>query len=99
MNNYKLDSPHLLLEPTSLPTKNVLERLIRQNQSYKVGLQHALNIEKLEVNIRNRFNVLHKINRIDYLQPLEDFHSSFDVELSFSWLNWRIMDMLEAGQI
>ena len=67
VNSQDLDSPHLFFEPSSLKTQDVLERLIRQNQSYKAGLQHALNIEKGDSDIRNRFNLLYKINRIDYL--------------------------------
>ena len=32
------------------------------------------------------------INKIDYSQPWGHFMSSFDVELSFTWLDWLIME-------
>ena len=38
VNTQNLDSPHLFFEPETLATEDVLERLIRQNQSYKTGL-------------------------------------------------------------
>lgn len=35
-----------------------------------------------------------KINSIDYLQKWGANMSSFDVELSFTWLDWSIMDQI-----
>ena len=42
-NQIRLDSPHLLSHRTILEDDDVLERLIRVNQSYKTELSHALN--------------------------------------------------------
>ena len=39
------------------------------------------------------------INGIDYLQHLRDFDSSFDVELSYTLLDWRIMDLLDYAKL
>ena len=44
-NKTKLDSPHLIDDRKILEDRDVLERLIRVNQSYKTSLQHATNIE------------------------------------------------------
>ena len=27
-----------------------------------------------------------------------DYHASFDIEMSYTWLDWRIMNLLELGQ-
>ena len=62
-----------------------------------MGVSHALNKEPSDAVHIKKFNVLEKINKIDYLQKLDDFHASFDIELTFTWLNWRIMEMLESG--
>jgi hypothetical protein len=35
INQTKMDSPHLLCQPSELKSRNVLERLIRINQNYK----------------------------------------------------------------
>ena len=43
-NKTKLDSPHLIDDRKILEDRDVLERLIRVNQSYKTSLQHATNI-------------------------------------------------------
>ena len=42
-NQMKLNSPHLLSHKLNLEDEDVLERLIRINQSYKTDLSHALN--------------------------------------------------------
>ena len=55
------DSDHVYLQPRQLEAKNALGRIIRFNQQYKVDLQHALNTNN------RSFNLLEKINRIDYL--------------------------------
>lgn len=86
INRNKLDSPHLLSQPFALDPRDVLERLIRINQSYKSGLQHALNTGNSD------FKLLQMINKIDYLQPWGHYMSAFDVELSFTWLDWKIME-------
>ena len=41
-NMTKMDSPHMMDHPVSLQSRDVLERLIRTNQHYKVKLCHAL---------------------------------------------------------
>ena len=43
MNEVSLDSRHLIDEPKQLESEDVLNRLCRKSQSYKVGLIHALN--------------------------------------------------------
>ena len=43
---------------------------------------------------QENFNILTKINTIDYLQKWGDQYSSFDVELSFTWLDWRILELM-----
>lgn len=29
---------------------------------------------------------------------MKDYHASFDIEMSYTWLDWRIMNLLELGQ-
>ena len=85
-NQIRLDSQHLLSQRCTLDDRDVLERLIRLNQKYKVNLTHALNMG------RKDFNPLHQLNTIDYTQPWTLYDSSFDVEMSFTWLDWRIIN-------
>lgn len=87
-NIAQLDSNHYFTDRAFLEPRDVLERLIRTNQEYKTSLQHALNTGN------KRHNILEKINKIDFSQPWEEHNSSFDVELSFTWLNWRVSDLV-----
>ena len=64
------------------------------NQSYKINLTHALNRENPE-----NFQLLPQINKIDYSQPWTDQNSSFDIENSFTWLDWRIIDRVEDPEL
>ena len=90
-NIYQLSSPHMIDDAVCLETRNVLERLIRINQDYKVSTLHALNQKD------HHYNLLSKIYRIDYLQEWGELGSSFDVQMSFTWLDWRIMELI-AGE-
>ena len=90
-NMHKIDSPHLLSDKVQLKNDNVLERLIRRNQAYKTALSHAINTKNTS------FQLLHQINKIDFKQRWNDQNSSFDVELSFTWLDWRIMDIVQSN--
>ena len=56
-------------------------------------MSHALNTQDKSIHIRGI------INGIDYLQHLRDFDSSFDVELSYTLLDWRIMDLLDYAKL
>ena len=42
-NIHNIDSPHMIDDPNQLQQNDVIERLIRMNQQYKVGLTHAIN--------------------------------------------------------
>ena len=68
----------------------MLERLIRRSQSYKVSLTHAINLKDPD------FKLLHQISRTDFGQKWDDQNAGFDVEMSFTWLDWRIMDILRS---
>lgn len=61
-NMVKQDSPHMILQPVPLEHEDVLERLIRMNQNFKSTLQHAINLGD------RSYQILSKINKIDYLQ-------------------------------
>ena len=84
----KLDSNHLLQDKSILEGRDVLDRLIRMSQDYKTSLEHAVNMGD------KTHRILEKINKIDYTQSWGHQESSFDVELSFTWLNWRISDLI-----
>ena len=90
-NMKQMDSPHMIDHPVALQSRDVLERLIRMNQHYKVKLCHALSGTHLS---SRGGDILTNINKIDYLQSWDDRMSSFDVELSFTWLDWRIGELL-----
>ena len=60
-NLVKLDSQHMFFQRLYLAPKDVLERLIRMNQNYKTGMQHAFNFSKFK-----EFKLLEQINKIDY---------------------------------
>ena len=91
-NQMKLNSPHLLSHKLILEDEDVLERLIRINQSYKTELSHALNTGQKD------FHLMRQIYRMDYRKPWNDQNSSFDIELSFTWLDWQIMDMVNSAE-
>lgn len=74
----------MILHPPALESRDILERLIRLNQRYKVNLQHALNLKQED------YNLLTAINSIDYLQDWDNIESSFDIQLSYTWLDWFI---------
>ena len=76
----------------------MLEKLIRMNQAYKTNLTHALNLKNLDKNFNN-FKLLPLINKIDFTQHWNDPNSSFDIENSFTWLDWRIIDRVEDPEI
>ena len=61
-NMRRRDSPHMIMQPTQLEPRDVIERLIRRNQEYKVSLQHAINLGKKD------FKLIEKVSSIDYLQ-------------------------------
>ena len=69
----------------------MLERLIRMNQAYKTNLVHALNSGDKRYNIRESFN------KMDYAQEWNGMNSSFDCELSYTWLDWRIQDTINGS--
>ena len=64
LNMDKIDAPHLIDQPTRLAPRDVLERLIRLNQNYKLATQHALNLGREKM---PNFDIRNCINRIDYL--------------------------------
>ena len=69
-----------------LEDRDVLERLVRKSQKYKTNLIHALNTG------RRDFRPIQHISAIDFTQPWTEEDSSFDIEMSFTWLDWRIIN-------
>ena len=66
----------------------MLARLVRLNQRYKVKLQHAINLKVKD------FNLLTQISSVDYDQPWLDQQSHFDVQLTFTWFDWFISELV-----
>ena len=62
------------------------------NQDYKCSMNHALNTGNKD------FNLLEKINKIDYMMNWGHHSSTFVIELSFTWLDWRICDVVNSAQ-
>ena len=62
-NKTTISSPNLLSDRAILEPRDVLERLIRMNQRYKVELQHAI-----QRGDQKKFSIVQQINKIDYLQ-------------------------------
>ena len=91
-NMTQLDSNHYLLDKKLNQPRDVLDRLIRMSQDYKTSLFHAVNTGD------RRHRILERINRSDYAQEWDGQDSSFDVELSFTWLNWRICDLVISDE-
>ena len=91
-NMRERNSPHMIMQPVPLAHRDVLERLVRMNQEYKCSLLHA-------INLRQDINILTKINKIDYLQEWGSQQSSFDVECSFTWLDWRIIELITSTDV
>ena len=48
-NMRRRDSPHMIMQPIPLEHRDVLERLIRMNQNYKMSIQHAINLGDSEL--------------------------------------------------
>ena len=90
---YRVDSPHFFHQPYSLAVGEVVERLIRMNQNYKVQMQHAINMNTFgdDEEAFQTF-MLEQIHRIDYLQPWGDLNSFYAIEKSFTWLDWLIIE-------
>ena len=40
-----------------------------------------------------------QINKINYAKPWNSQESSFDVELSFTWLDWRIVELVLSSEV
>ena len=90
-NLKKLDCPHMMDHPNMLLPNDTIERLIRCNQQYKVGLTHALNTDD------KNYKLVTKINKVDYVKAWGGLNQSFEIEQSFTLLNWRIMELI-TGQ-
>ena len=73
------------------------------NQAYKTNLSHAINIARIPKNqatdedLIQEFDILQQFNRMDFSQPWNKQNSTFECELSFTWLDWRIADTLDAA--
>ena len=39
------------------------------------------------------------ITQVDFLQDIKGKNASFDVELSYTYLDWRIMDLIDYGKL
>ena len=61
-NLQSLDCPHMIDHPNMLLPNDTIERLIRCNQQYKVGLIHALNTNNV------KYKLVSKINKVDYVK-------------------------------
>ena len=83
-----MHSPHFYHQPYYLKPRDIIERLIRMNQYYKVATQHE---KTLKGQVSGEF-ALELINRIDYLQPWGDLQSDFAAEKTFSWLDWLVIE-------
>ena len=70
------------------------------NQHYKTELIHAKTIGKdtIKEKLDREFNILHQITNIDYLQEWGAKRSNFDVENSFSILDWIISEKVVADK-
>ena len=84
----EMHSPHFYHQPYYLKPRDIIERLIRMNQYYKVATQHE---KTLKGQVSGEF-ALELINRIDYLQPWGDLQSDFAAEKTFSWLDWLVIE-------
>ena len=66
----------------------MLEKLIRANQRYKSKMAFAKSNPKSKLKAENG------LYHIDYTQSWTAKDSSFDVEMSFTLLDWRITDLI-----
>ena len=70
------------------------------NQHYKTELIHAKTIgtDTIKEKLDREFNIVHQITNIDYLQEWGAKRSNFDVENSFSILDWIISEKVVADK-
>ena len=66
------------------------------NQKYKVGLLHAMNLglKVYKEKMGKSFNILSLINTVDYCQSVDENTAKFDVELSYTILDWQIAEQV-----
>ena len=60
------------------------------NQKYKSGLLHAMNlgVKVYKEKMNKSFGILNLINTVDYCQSIDARNAKFDVELSYTLLDW-----------
>ena len=70
------------------------------NQHYKVETLHAQTVGKkcMMEKLNRDFNILQQITNIDYLQKWGEKRSNFDIENSFSVLDWIISEKVVADK-
>ena len=88
----RADSPHYFKQPYTLKPNKVTERLIRLNQHYKSALRHAINLKPHETEKDFKVFMLEQIMQIDYEQLWGLIDSFFAVQVSFTWLDWLIVE-------
>ena len=88
----KPDSPHFFYEPYKLEATHVTERLIRMNQNYKRAMLHAINLKTHEDDDKFVEYMVQHVQKIDYMQSWQDIDSYFAIDMSFTWLDWLIIE-------
>lgn len=67
-------------------------------RKYKKERSGAMCCRKENKDLEEKFDILKQINKIDYTQVFHENTSFFNIENTFTWLDWRICDMLKIGK-
>lgn len=57
-----------------------------------MAMMHAINMGKYKDENEFKSYMLSHVQNIDYLQPWGDLDSYFAIEMSFTWLDWLIIE-------
>jgi len=71
---------------------SVYDRLILIGQDYKTRLTHLQNLQN--TGTASEFNLLANLFRVNYEANWDDPLARFDVELSFTMIDWSLVDQL-----
>ena len=78
------------MDKNHVPEYEVLETINRANQRFKSKMQAA------KANPDFNGNLALDLYYIDYTQPWSERESSFDVQTTFTLLDWKICDLVVA---
>ena len=99
IDNFKSDTfndPHVILDPLPLEVSEVFERLLRISNQQKVHIDHMkwYTTNEPEEAHKKKNYLVEKLYSVDYSEDWVGEESLFMAQLSFTMLDWLIMDRM-----